>query len=216
MGTDLCQYAKHGAETYGIDFSITHLNHARENFALRGLKGYFCLGDGENLPYPDSYFDVIYSNGVIHHSPDTQKMIDEMFRVLKPGGVIKIMVYARNSWQFWIKLIRGLWLKNPEYANVSINEVMSRTVEVSAGDAAPLVKVYSGKKIKSMFTQFKHVNVQKRQLNKCAFNRYLQWLPINVLQYAIGWNLIITATKPAYDVKKVNVQSQLKTQHIGE
>jgi SAM-dependent methyltransferase len=55
------------------------------------------VADAEHVPYPDNYFDCVYSWGVIHHSPDTVRCLEEIIRVTKPGGTIKIMVYNRHS-----------------------------------------------------------------------------------------------------------------------
>jgi len=67
MGTDLAQFAKHGAIVTDVDLSAGHLTLAQENFRLRGLRGTFVHHDAETLPFPDASFDLVYSNGVIHH-----------------------------------------------------------------------------------------------------------------------------------------------------
>ena len=86
LGTDLVQFAKNGALTTDLDLSLGHLEHAKSNFRLRGLTGEFKHGDGETLPFPDNTFDVVYSNGVIHHTPNTHDVVAEIKRVLRPGG----------------------------------------------------------------------------------------------------------------------------------
>jgi ubiquinone/menaquinone biosynthesis C-methylase UbiE len=58
---------------------------AQENFALRGLTGRFVHQDAEKLPFPDASFDLVYTNGVLHHTPNTSEVIDEIFRVLRPA-----------------------------------------------------------------------------------------------------------------------------------
>ena len=104
MGTDHAQFAKAGGIMYDLDLSSGHLKLARRNFELRGLKSTFNHGDGENIPFPDDMFDLVYSNGVIHHTPNTATVINEIYRVLKPGGRCIIMVYAENSLQYWRNL----------------------------------------------------------------------------------------------------------------
>ncbi|MCA1602873.1 MAG: class I SAM-dependent methyltransferase, partial [Acidobacteria bacterium] len=54
--------------------------------------------DAENLPFADNTFDLVYSWGVLHHSPDTYRAFEEVFRVLKPGGTMKAMIYHVPSW----------------------------------------------------------------------------------------------------------------------
>ena len=60
--------------------------------------------DLHHLPYPDESFDVIVSNGVLHHTPDTQAAVTEVYRVLKPQGQAIIMLYCKNSWHYWINM----------------------------------------------------------------------------------------------------------------
>src|SRR5262245_28090592 len=72
IGTDLAQFARRGADVTDIDLSAGHLTLAQENFRLRGLHGRFIHHDAENLPFDDNSFDVVYSNGVIHHTPNTK------------------------------------------------------------------------------------------------------------------------------------------------
>jgi ubiquinone/menaquinone biosynthesis C-methylase UbiE len=68
------------------------------------------ISDGERLPFRTESFDVVYSNGVLHHTPDTAGAIREVHRVLRPGGTAKVMLYHRNSLNYWIEIVlrRGL------------------------------------------------------------------------------------------------------------
>ena len=110
MGTDLLQFARGGAICTGIDLTPRSIEITRHRFALYGERGYFLIGDGERLPFADATLDVVYSNGVLHHTPDTAGAIIELHRVLKPGGIAKVMVYHKNSINYWgeMMLHRGL------------------------------------------------------------------------------------------------------------
>ncbi len=70
---------------------------AKSNLKLHDYAGDIRVTDSESLPFKDNYFDFIYSWGVIHHTPNTQKAIDEIYRVLKPSGEICVMLYNRKS-----------------------------------------------------------------------------------------------------------------------
>src|SRR6476469_2255953 len=104
MGTDLLQFARGGANVTGVDFTPRSVEISREHFRVYEMHADFSLADAENLPFGDSTFDVFYSNGVLHHTPDTHRTIAEAHRVLKPGGTAKVMLYYRPSWNYWIDL----------------------------------------------------------------------------------------------------------------
>lgn len=97
-GTDFVQWVRAGAQAYGIDLTDEAIENTRHRLSLAGLGAHeLRVADAEALPYADNSFDLVYSWGVIHHSPDTAGCLKEIIRVTKPGGVIKIMVYNRHS-----------------------------------------------------------------------------------------------------------------------
>lgn len=97
-GTDFIQWARAGAYAYGIDLTQEAVDNTQRRLAQEGLRAYdLQVADAEYIPYPDNTFDLVYSWGVIHHSPDTQRCLQEIVRVTKPGGTIKIMIYNRYS-----------------------------------------------------------------------------------------------------------------------
>lgn len=196
MGTDLCQFARHGACTTDIDLSAGHLALARENFRLRGLDGKFVHHDAERLPFPDNTFDLVYSNGVIHHTPNTATVVEDIYRVLKPGGKTIIMVYAENSLHYWRNLVYDLGLKQDLLATNSVGEIMSRYVEITENNAKPLVKVYTKPRLKKMFNKFNKIEILQRQMVQAEVPRPLRWLPLPWLGRLMGWNLILKAHKP--------------------
>ena len=78
--------ASQGAEVHGIDISDNVIRHARETFRTEGVSARTVMGDVRTLPYADQTFDCIYTMGTIEHLPDPQAAVDEIGRVLKPGG----------------------------------------------------------------------------------------------------------------------------------
>jgi ubiquinone/menaquinone biosynthesis C-methylase UbiE len=195
MGTDLAQFAKHGAITTDVDLSSGHLALAQENFKLRGFNGTFVHHDAEMLPFPDSSFDVVYSNGVIHHTPDTQRVVNEIYRVLKAGGKAIVMVYAENSLHYWRNIVTVLGLRQHLLDTFSIGEIMSRHVEITENDARPLVKVYTKQRLRKLFVRFQRTSIAQRQMVATEVPRLLNWIPLPLLGKMMGWNLIIKAQK---------------------
>ncbi len=195
MGTDLARFASNGAVVTDFDLSLGHLALARRNFELRGLSCRFVYGDAEGLPFPDDTFDVIYSNGVIHHIPNSHRVVDEIHRVLKPGGKAMVMVYAENSRHYWLELVRNYGLKRELLQTYSMGEIMSQHVEISENDARPLVKVYTRERLRRLFHVFDDAMILQRQLTNAEIPKPLRWIPRSVAEKHVGWNLIIKATK---------------------
>ena len=157
------------------------------------------ISDGERLPFRDQSFDVVYSNGVLHHTPDTAGAIRELHRVLRTGGVAKVMLYHRNSLNYWLEIVLRRGVLGAEFLRGrSAEEIMSRVVEHSEHEARPLVKVYSRKQMGELFGMFKTVKVEVEQLTRAEL-RFLSplvsesWL--DKLRKRIGWNVIATAVK---------------------
>jgi ubiquinone/menaquinone biosynthesis C-methylase UbiE len=195
IGTDLAQFARHGASVTDVDLAATHLQLAEENFRLRGLRGRFIHHDAESLPFSDHSFDLVYSNGVLHHTPNTALVVGEIYRVLRPGGRAIVMVYAENSWHYWRKLVWLFGVKEGLLEKVSMGEIMSRSVERSANEARPLVKVYTRSRARALFKDFGRVDILQRQLVAEELPAMLRWtLPL--AERALGWNLIVKAVKP--------------------
>ena len=98
VGIDLVRFAKHGAIVTGADLAETSIELAKKNFAHAGVEGELLVMNGEDLEFADDAFDVVYAHGVLQYTSGTQRMVDELYRVLKPGGAAILMVYNRYSW----------------------------------------------------------------------------------------------------------------------
>lgn len=100
IGTDAEQFVRHGAEYVGIDISDASLQICRDRFKVLDLHGDFHnvnLLDSDHMEL--GQFDLVYSYGVIHHSPNIQAHINEIHNLVKPKGEFRFMVYAKNSWK---------------------------------------------------------------------------------------------------------------------
>jgi SAM-dependent methyltransferase len=95
---DLARFARGGAVATGVDVAASAIELARANFEQQGLAGEFRVASGEELPFPDDSFDLVYAHGVVQYTPNPQRLVDECCRVVKPGGEAIFQVYNRVSW----------------------------------------------------------------------------------------------------------------------
>ncbi len=101
MGYNAQRLAQNGARLIVMDLAPNAVRLTRERFTLRRLSAQFLIADAEHLPFNDETFEMIFSSGVIHHSPDTQAAADEITRALQRGGESTVMIYHRDSIWFW-------------------------------------------------------------------------------------------------------------------
>jgi ubiquinone/menaquinone biosynthesis C-methylase UbiE len=151
QGIDLAGYAMSGARPTGIDLTPRHVELARAHLAAMGLEGEVVVGDAEALPFADGSFDRVSSNGVLHHTPDMPAALREIYRVLRPGGEARIIVYNRSSFHYWINqvLLEGI-LNRGLLREHSMAGVLASGVEYSTIGARPLVRVYSPRQLRKL------------------------------------------------------------------
>ncbi len=194
LGTDGAQFAKAGAAYTGVDLTDAAIELAQKRFELFGLEGDFQVADAEKLNFPDQSFDVVYSHGVLHHTPDIEAAVQEVHRVLKPGGRAIVMLYHRGSYNYrvGIRLLRraGAGLLKREAGIKLINlltgepidalrerAAMMRTRpgqmpadqllnESTDGAGNPLARVYSRREAGELFKKFAKVELRAYFLNK--------------------------------------------------
>src|SRR5258705_4988635 len=104
LGTDGAQFALAGADYTGIDLTDAAIELAKRRFELFRLPGTFRTADAENLDFAAESFDLVYSHGVLHHTPDTAAAVQEIHRVLRPGGRAVVMLYHRDSYNYRINI----------------------------------------------------------------------------------------------------------------
>ncbi|MCI0467516.1 MAG: class I SAM-dependent methyltransferase [Beijerinckiaceae bacterium] len=113
MGADHLQWARARPRSLtGVDLTPRAIEITSRRFRLEGFPSDLRVADAESLPFPDASFDIVYSWGVIHHSPDTPRAFAEIARVLRPGAVARIMIYQDRSitgFMLWLRysLLRG-------------------------------------------------------------------------------------------------------------
>lgn len=122
-GSDFIQWLRADARVTGIDLTLEAFDNVRNRIQVYNLPSpeEIRVGDAEHLPFESNSFDLGYSFGVLHHTPDTIKAISEVVRVVKPGGEVKIMIYNRRSiyaFNLWVKhaLAKGKPFKSVAWA----------------------------------------------------------------------------------------------------
>jgi SAM-dependent methyltransferase len=113
QGADSEQLIRRGALWSGLDLTAESVERVRTRLALRGLShGGLKQGSALDIPYADNSFDMVFSHGVLHHIPQIDRAQAEIRRVLKPGGELVAMVYAKNSFNYLVAigLLRRLGL----------------------------------------------------------------------------------------------------------
>jgi ubiquinone/menaquinone biosynthesis C-methylase UbiE len=212
-GTDLVEFHNGGAMVSGIDLGQNQIDLTKLNFKSRSLPiPNLNVGNAEDLDFEAEKFDYVYSFGVLHHTPNTQNAIDEIFRVLKSDGHATIMLYSRG-WKHYLKrcfvqgIIRGKWFKYKSWQGV-----YNYASEVN-GDS-PLTQVFTKKQVRNLFANFNQVEIYKLRMGEffeyAPYGTYKFWKFISHtaeflnLQSVLGENYIIKAYKaPAKDKNRL-------------
>jgi ubiquinone/menaquinone biosynthesis C-methylase UbiE len=195
LGTDGAQFAKAGASYTGVDLTDAAIELARKRFELFGLRGELQVADAENLNFANESFEVVYSHGVLHHTPDTTHAVSEIHRVLKPGGRAIVMLYHRDSYNYrvGIRILRraGSRLLKSETGIKLVHRMTGEPIQslrehasivkrrpngnLSAGEflsqstdgaGNPLARVYSRREARELFKSFREVKLRAYFLNK--------------------------------------------------
>ncbi len=153
MGADHVEWAKSKPRSLaGIDLSPKAVEHTRKRLTMYGLKSELHVGDAEKLPFDDSSFDLVYSWGVLHHSPNTPETVNEVFRVLRAAGIARIMIYHKYSltgYMLWTRY--GLLLGRPFR---SLTYIYANYLE------SPGTTAYTTGEARAMFGRFSQVTMK--------------------------------------------------------
>jgi SAM-dependent methyltransferase len=145
LGTDFFRFARAGARAVGLDLTEAAVTSTRRLLELEGLSARVEVGDAESLPFASNSFDVVYSWGVLHHTPNTATALEEVRRVLRPGGEARIMLYALDS-----PFAVGVWLRQiaRERRPMGIRQAIARGLE------SPGTQAFTPGEIRHLFSAF--------------------------------------------------------------
>jgi ubiquinone/menaquinone biosynthesis C-methylase UbiE len=180
MGTDLMQLARRGLKVTGIDLTEAGIDLARQRFALYNQPADLKTGDAENLPFADRTFDIVYSFGVLHHTPDTAKSVAEVHRVLVPGGLAVIMLYHRRSF------------------NYIIHRMLNQPFDGHRNDRCPIERTYIRPEMYTLFKHFSRIELETRYFMTTGFGIIWDMVPMFIHKkfgQKWGWHIIIKAIK---------------------
>lgn len=153
MGADHLEWAKALPRSLmGIDLTPRAVNFSIERLKLHGFSPNVHSGDAENMPFDNASFDIIYSWGVLHHTPDTQRAFNEIIRMLRPGGVARIMIYHKYSIVGYLLWFRYAFLRGN--LSLPLDDIYSNYLE------SPGTKAYSLEEARSLCKAFSQVNMK--------------------------------------------------------
>jgi SAM-dependent methyltransferase len=200
MGADYLEWLKAGAQASGVDLSAASIERAQRRCELAGYKPDLRVADAESLPFPDNSFDVVYSYGVMHHSPDTAQCVREARRVLTPGGQARIMVYHHPSFtgvMLWLRygLLCGKSLRQSVFEHLE----SPGTKTYTQGEVLALMSGFRGVQMRVVFSPGDLLLHHPSQRFQSGFYRlvwklYPRWLA-RMVGRRWGLFLLITGTK---------------------
>jgi ubiquinone/menaquinone biosynthesis C-methylase UbiE len=180
LGTDWLQYARHGADVVVCCPHAEQLGLIQRNFDLRGLPGRFLHVSPTCLPLPNSSIDVACVSGLLDCSTEPRGIVEEIYRVLKPGGKVLTVSPAFYDVDFWSRLCMPWqpWLPN------------------KGKPVATTPAGYSRRRLRLLFHRFCEHRVHKRQLRRSEVPHLWRWIPLGILERLMGRLLVLKAFKP--------------------
>lgn len=188
IGTAAQSFVENGAIYKGIDLSDKSIELTKKRFELFDLKGVIEEGDIENYSDTLNSYDLVYSFGVLHHTPNTKLAVKNIYNLLKEGGTFKLMLYAKNSWKYF-RIKDGL-------------------DQYEAQSNVPIADVYDKEEVYNLLSDFKDIHIQQTHIfpykipeyknYEYVKEDYFQLMPeqlFKCLEDNLGWHLCITCTK---------------------
>jgi SAM-dependent methyltransferase len=187
LGTDHLQLARAGAQLTGVDLTPASINYTRQHLDIHGLRSELSVADAENLPFDDQSFDCVYSFGVLHHTPDMGRAIQEIHRVLRPDGSALVALYNRHSYFYAWRYTRFLLRRGG-----TVEEMRSK---IEHGSGNPLVVVSSHRELARAFRVFSQASIEARHLPRHRFPGWLLRLDpaLRHLERRVGWYWMVDA-----------------------
>lgn len=188
LGTVGINFALNGADYTGVELSKESLEIAKKRFEVYNQSGKFYLGNAEQLSYfvPIETYDLIYSFGVIHHSPHPEKIVSQIKKYMNENSVLKIMLYAKDSWKNYM-IDAGLDQPEAQYG-------------------CPIANTYTKQDVVELLDEYEVLSIEQDhifpyQVEPYKLGEYIKqpWFDVmptemfETLEKNLGWHLLITA-----------------------
>lgn len=170
-GTVGQKIAESGADYCGLDIAAGPVAMMNHRLFQKGLGGSAQQGSIFQAPFEDEEFDCVVAIGCYHHTGDTQRAIDETYRILKPGGKAIIMVYNAYSYRRWVRSFGETFkyfMADYYSANKKQNTGESERAQYdvnAAGEAAPVTDFFSARAIGKMAARWSSVSVRSENVS---------------------------------------------------
>jgi SAM-dependent methyltransferase len=203
IGTDSINFARAGAKLTCLELSKESLDLCKKRFDVFGLKANFYLGNAENLSniIPIEEYDLIYSFGVIHHTPNPEKVIDEIKKYMGDNSECRIMMYSKYSWKTF-----EFYLKYGYKFGFNLNKTIQYYAEAQLN--CPVAYTYSEKDLKNLLKNYEIIDINKDHIFPYKIDDYIKHiytkktlfrlLPNKVfflLERILGWHYLVKFKK---------------------
>jgi SAM-dependent methyltransferase len=194
IGTAAASFAEAGALYTGVDLSEESVSLAKRRFEVFNLSGEFFVGNAEELHafLPSQQFDLIYSFGVIHHSPNPRAIIESVLNYTHDKTELRLMVYAKNSWK-----------------NIMIEAGFDQP---EAQTGCPIAFTYDRSEIPSLVKGFRVLDIRQEHIFPYVIEKYVQYqydvqpwfkaMPeamFKALEGSLGWHMLVKAVRDTGD-----------------
>lgn len=196
------EIVRHGAEYYGLDIAAGPVQMMRHRLSMLGVGGEdrIVQGSAAAIPFPDGMFDYVYTIGCLHHTGALAESVEEVRRVLAPGGWAVVMLYHADSWRQLrqVKLPAALarWRHR---SGPSQDDVVRMYDADSSGAAAPHTDFVSRKMVRHLFRNYAEVKIDTRNFDDLALRGRIlfprKWLLGSPLERWLGLDLYIVARR---------------------
>jgi 2-polyprenyl-3-methyl-5-hydroxy-6-metoxy-1,4-benzoquinol methylase len=187
IGTAAQSFIENGANYTGLDISDYSIEIAKKRLEVFGLDGKLLV---HNIEEPiQGQFDLVYSFGVLHHTPNMEKAIDTIYKALRRGGEFRLMLYATNS------------LKN--------YQIMDGLDQFEAQSNVPIAKTFTHDEVRVCLSKFTQIEITQTHIfpykideykrHEYVLQDYYETMPkpmFDCLEKHLGWHLCIKAVKP--------------------